>query len=36
MPDHGEGREGILAATVEHRAHPTQRFDDTSDRTAAQ
>jgi hypothetical protein len=36
VPDHGEGREGIGASTVEHRAHPTQWLDDTSDRTAAQ
>jgi hypothetical protein len=36
MPDHGQGREGVMAPSVEHRAHATQWFDDTSDRTATQ
>ena len=36
VPDHGQGREGIVASTMEHRAHPTQWLDDTSDRAAAQ
>ena len=34
--DHGQGREGVVLAGVERRAHRAQRFDDTSHRTAAQ
>ena len=36
VPDHGERREGVVAARLEHRAHRAQRFDDTSHRTATQ
>ncbi len=36
VADHGQGREGVVVSRVERRAHPTQRFDDTSDRSPTQ